>query len=84
MNTQRDRNFDAHAAPAGAAFPFQLHWNADQLTAAVPLRLHQLFDIDDAVGSRQPPSANQAGPSRRQRADSYLPGNPMPSLFRVR
>lgn len=84
MNTQRDRNFDVHAAPAGAAFPFQLHWNADQLTAAVPLRLHRLFDVDVIGEARRQPSANQPCPPCRQRRASYLPGNPMPSLFRVR
>ncbi|MCF7222316.1 hypothetical protein [Marilutibacter chinensis] len=83
MNIQLDRNFDSLAANADAAFPFRLHWSADQLAAAVPLRLHQLFEIDDA-GDVLRRSANQAPQAHRPRATSYLPDSRMPELFRVR
>ena len=84
MTVQSIRNPDTAATPAGAAFPFHLHWNADQLAAAMPLRLYQLLDIGAIDDAGQQPSANQASHARRSRPASYLPGNDMPERFRVR
>lgn len=84
MNTQRDRSFDSHATPTHAAFPFHLNWDADQLAAAVPLRLHQLFAIGHVGATEHETSANQAPQVRRPRPSSYLPGSALPVLFRVR
>jgi hypothetical protein len=66
------------------AFPFHLHWNAQDIADAVPLRLHQLYDIDHVGETALQASANQVGPQRRPRSTSYLPGSHLPALIRIR
>ena len=64
---------------ADVYFPPQLHWSAQELAEAVPLRLHELFAFDagrDAGAS----NANQALPQR----EGYLPALPASPFFRVR
>jgi hypothetical protein len=60
------------------AFPAQLHWSAQDLADAVPLRLFELFAFDPANAM---PSANRA-PTRSGRR-GYLPSMPLSALFHV-
>lgn len=60
------------------AFPAQLHWSAQDLADAVPLRLFELFAFDPADAM---PSANRAPASRTDRR-AYLP-TAQAGLFRV-
>jgi hypothetical protein len=60
------------------AFPAQLHWSAQDLADAVPLRLFELFAFDPADAM---PSANRT-PARGGRR-SYLPTMPLSALFHV-
>jgi hypothetical protein len=62
-------------------FPSQLHWNADELTAAVPLRLHELFAHD---AGRQAPFAIDAIAPKLPGHRDFVPASPLPMLFRVR
>ncbi|GAB3341205.1 hypothetical protein [Marilutibacter aestuarii] len=82
MNTRpdprRDGPFDANPA-----FPFHLHWDADQLAAAVPARLQAFAGIEHLHELMRAP-ANSAAPRRRRHATSYLPPEPAAPLFRVR
>jgi hypothetical protein len=61
------------------AFPAQLHWSAQDLADAVPLRLFELFAFDPADAM---PSANR-GAAPCARRPSYAPAAFPPSLFRV-
>ncbi len=63
---------------AFVVFPEHLHWTAQQLTEAVPLRLHELFPFDAAT---QGSAANR--PLPRPRRD-YAPHPPMSERFSVR
>jgi len=60
------------------AFPAQLHWSAQDLADAVPLRLFELFAFDPADAM---PSANRA--SARTHRRGYLPAAPLSTLFHV-
>jgi hypothetical protein len=60
------------------AFPAQLHWSAQDLADAVPLRLFELFAFDPADAM---PSANRT-PARTGRR-GYLPSAPLSALFHV-
>lgn len=63
-------------------FPERLHWDAQQLADAVPLRLFELLAFDPADAR---PSANLDAPrAARSRGHSYLPYPAQSSLFRVR
>ena len=64
---------------AFVAFPETLHWNAQDIADAVPLRLFELYAFDPADAR---PCANRA-PARAVRR-SYLPPQPQAALFRVR
>jgi len=61
------------------AFPAQLHWSAQDLADAVPLRLFELFAFDPADAM---PSANRAPAGTHRRG--YLPAAPLSTLFHVR
>lgn len=63
---------------AFVAFPQQLHWNAQDLADAVPLRLFELYAFDPADAQ---PSANRVA-ARPAPGRSYLPAA-QGSLFRV-
>ena len=62
-------------------FPSQLQWNADELTAAVPLRLHELFAHD---ARREAPFTVDPGLPALPARHDYLPASPPLALFRVR
>ena len=62
-------------------FPSQLQWNADELTAAVPLRLHELFAHD---ARREAPFTVDPGLPALPARHDYLPPSPPLALFRVR
>jgi hypothetical protein len=65
-------------------FPPQLHWTAQELAEAVPLRLHQLFAFD-AVRDGAPADIDNTGSTWHQRQSrNYLPASPSPAFFRVR
>jgi len=63
---------------AFVVFPEHLHWTAQQLTEAVPLRLHELFAFDAAT---QAGAANRSPPQPRR---DYAPHPPMSERFSVR
>lgn len=54
---------------AANAYDFAPHWNAQDLTDAVPLRLHQLIDFDGMREGARAGSANaaSAAPTRSPR-----------------
>lgn len=51
-----------NAFNAANAYDFAPHWNAQELTDAVPLRLHQLIDFNH--DGERAVSANAAAPKR--------------------
>ena len=64
---------------ASVAFPSQLHWDAQDIADAVPLRLFELYVFDPAQAM---PSANRGTALRTQRT-SYTPAASH-AMFRVR
>ncbi|BAV99732.1 hypothetical protein [Lysobacter enzymogenes] len=54
-----------NAFNAANAYDFAPHWNAQELTDAVPLRLHQLIDFNH--DGERAVSANAAAPKRSTR-----------------
>ena len=72
----------ANAANAANAYDFAPHWNAQELTDAVPLRLHQLIDFNHdgerAVSANAAAAAPKRSPRLRFAAAIALP------LFSVR
>jgi ribose 1,5-bisphosphokinase PhnN len=64
---------------ATSAFPFRLHWSAQALADAVPLRVHELFEPG------APSAVNQARftPRPRPLRAGYHAPTPLPSRFRV-
>jgi hypothetical protein len=67
---------------AGVFFPSQLHWTAQELTEAVPLRLHELFAFAAARDGAADCANGRQAPRPPQR--NYLPATPAPEVFRVR
>ena len=65
---------------AFVVFPSHLHWNAQQLAEAVPLRLHEMFAYDAGAQAAVAGNAQPASPPRR----AYAPRSPMPERFSVR
>ncbi|TWT22572.1 hypothetical protein FQY83_06035 [Luteimonas marina] len=67
---------------AFAHFPSRLHWTAQQLADAVPLRLHELFAFDAARDEGCRAAAN--GGRRRARSDGgYVARSALPSRFGI-
>lgn len=65
---------------APSYFQFPQCWNSQDLTDAVPLRLHEMFDFDahrDGVEH----AANV--PSQTRRTRGYLSTTPLPQMFRI-
>lgn len=62
-------------------FDFPIHWTANDLAAAVPVRLSQLFAFDAALHGPAPACAN-AAPMRPWRVD-YGPEAATPLPFRI-
>lgn len=65
---------------ASVAFPSQLHWDAQDIADAVPLRLFELYVFDP---SEAMPSANRGAVPRVPRT-SYAPAATSHAMFRVR
>ena len=66
-----------------AHFPACLHWTAQQLTDAVPPRLHQLFSFDALAQVAGQGAAN--GERRRSPATiSYRSATSLPARFGIR
>jgi hypothetical protein len=65
---------------AFVAFPDRLHWDAQDLANAVPLRLFELYAFDPADAR---PSANRAAP-RIAHGRSYVPPATQSAMFRIR
>ncbi len=66
-------------------FPFGLHWDAQQLADAVPLRLHELFDFDAGRETAQACNAHRVGPPRARRVPGHYAGqSALPATFRIR
>ena len=68
---------------ANHAYDFAPRWNARQLTAAVPMRLYQLIDFDQASDNADARSANAEGKRRASRLGHYLTACALP-MFTVR
>ena len=69
---------------AFAHFPARLHWTAQQLTAAVPLRLHELFAFDASREDGCRCAANGGGGRRRTRdGGGYAARSALPPRFGV-
>jgi|HigsolmetaAR201D_1030396.scaffolds.fasta_scaffold01483_5 hypothetical protein len=68
---------------AFAPFPGRLHWTAQQLADAVPLRLWQLYAFDARPAGRATDAANRAV-RRARRTAAYAAPSPLPSRFAVR
>ena len=64
-----------------ACIPTRLHWTAQQLTDAVPLRLHQLYGFA-ADGAAQGHAANGERDRRRPHR-AYAPSPVLPPRFRI-
>ena len=62
-------------------FPSRPHWTAQQLTDAVPLRLHELYVFDAAVDG----ASRAANGERRARPapDHYVARSQLPARFGV-
>lgn len=65
---------------AHRTFPFDLHWNAQELADAVPLRLFELIDFDTDAAH----AANHAAPARPRWRQGFLACAALPALVRVR
>jgi hypothetical protein len=63
-------------------FPLQLHWTAQQIADAVPLRLHEMFAFD-ANYDDPAAAANTATSGFRSQRD-YLHMSGLPARFRIR
>lgn len=72
---------DAHAA-----FPFGLHWDADQLAAAMPTRLRLVDTLGDirSLADLAQPAANTAVSFRRHARAGYATASTLPERFRIR
>jgi hypothetical protein len=68
---------------ANNAYDFAPQWNAQQLTDAVPLRLHQLIDFDQVRDAGNARSANSEAARRNSRLGRYLTACALP-MFAVR
>jgi hypothetical protein len=66
---------------ATPAFPFRLHWSAQALADAIPLRVHELF-APDGLPQDAGNQARFAPPPRPWRA-GYRPATPLPHRFLI-
>ena len=66
-----------------AYFPARPHWTAQQLTDAVPMRLHELYAFDAARDTAGCAAANGER-KRRQAALSYAARSALPARFGIR
>ncbi len=66
---------------AFAHFPSRLHWTAQQLADAVPLRLHELFAFDAARHDASP--AANAPRRTAPHGKRYLRAAALPPRFRI-
>ncbi len=64
-----------------AHFPAHLHWTAQQLADAVPLRLHELYAFD---ATRDACGAANGGRRRRPMANGYAARASLPARFGIR
>ena len=67
---------------AFVSFPAQLHWSADELAAAVPLRLHERFALD-AVPNEAMALNTDDKPRNGWRHGDYLRDAGLPPFFRM-
>ena len=65
-----------------AHFPTRLHWTAQQLTDAVPLRLHELYAFD----ANRDSACDAANGARRARPapERYAAHSQLPARFGIR
>ena len=72
---------------ASVFFPTLLHWTAQDLADAVPLRLHELFAFDAASDGAATASANAEtarAQATRARPRDYRHQSGLPATFRIR
>ncbi|WP_202839712.1 hypothetical protein [Luteimonas saliphila] len=67
---------------AFAHFPTRLHWTAQQLADAVPLRLHEVFAFDAARDNASRAAANGER-ARARTAAGYVGRSALPGRFGV-
>ncbi|KGM53191.1 hypothetical protein N800_06890 [Lysobacter daejeonensis GH1-9] len=66
---------------ASSHFPASLHWSAQELAAAVPLRLFELLDFDAPRDDAR--AANNAATPRRALRAGYACNAALPAHFHV-
>ncbi len=76
MYTQNNPYYPTHDFPR--------LWSADDLAAAVPLRLSDRVSLGLVQFGPMPRPANASGPAAPQRRRSYLPAIAFPPFVRVR
>ncbi|MGQ4659593.1 hypothetical protein [Lysobacter sp. F6437] len=64
-------------------FPFDLHWTAQDLADAVPLRLSEMVEFATTAGKQGENDSRFDRPPRRELGGRYLHGWTGLSLFRV-
>lgn len=69
--------------PDRPVFPFDLHWDAQQLTDAVPLRLFEVIDFQALHYGQYDASVNDPRASSRRPTRPYAAAAELP-IFRVR
>ena len=66
---------------ASSHFPASLHWSAQELAAAVPLRLFELLDFDAPIADAR--AANSTPVPRRALREGYARNAALPAHFHV-
>jgi hypothetical protein len=66
---------------ASSHFPASLHWSAQELAAAVPLRLFELLDFDAPRADAR--AANTPATPRRALRQGYVRNAALPAHFHV-
>ena len=66
-----------------STFPYRLHWTAQDIADAVPLRLFELFSFDAGAGGADLDRSANHLPRRNWRG-AYLRVSELPAFIRVR
>lgn len=84
-NTMKTRSTTTHALNTQCAvMPLHTHWDSQQLTDAVPLRLSQLLDFSaDTLRACDRTSANSEALRGTKRSTTFLPSQSL-KPFRTR
>ena len=69
---------------ADSIFPFDLHWDSQALTDAVPLRLFEVSSFGAPRDARSRNDARLHPPATRRWRESYVTRSALPATIRVR